>query len=177
MVDYSISCILSCLLNLGATLLTGPQAVVTEDVQGNVLTVSWPTPSNTNFLVAYRVSYSTSTSSARSRRQTTQTREVPTGTTSTTLDFAAFTDYTVNVDAIYAPPPDGNNVTVNLLPPTMFTTPQRRKKSVYSGINLENNLSIWGGGGGGGGGSYVLWNLRGSGLLYWKKIYKYLLIL
>ena len=131
LVDYSISCILSCLLNLGATLL-GPQAVVTEDVQGDVLTVSWPTPDNTNFLVAYSVSYSTS--SARSRRQASPIN-VPAGMTTTTLPFTAFSDYTVDVDAIYAPPPDRNNVTVSLLPSTPFMTPQRRKKLLYSRIN------------------------------------------
>ena len=115
---------------------------MTEDIQGDMLTVSWPTPKNTNFLVAYSVSYSTSF--AHSRRQTPV--EVPAGMTSTHLPFTAFSDYTVDVDAIYAPPPDGNRVPINLLPPTTFTTPPRRKKLVYSGINLENNLSIGGGG-------------------------------
>ena len=132
LVDYSISCILSCLLNLDATLLTGPQAVVTNTVgPGDMLNVSWPAPSNLNFLVAYSVSYSTSF--ARSRRQTPV--EVPAGTTTATLPFMAFTDYTVDVDAIYAPPPDGNRVTVSLLPSTPFTTPQRRKKLLYSRTN------------------------------------------
>ena len=117
-------------LHLDATLITGPQAVVTDTVDpGDVLTISWPAPSNINFLIAYSVSYSTSF--ARSRRQIPSPVEVPAGMTSTTLPFTAFTDYTVDVDAIYAPPPDGNRVTVNLLPLTTFTTPQRRKKLVY----------------------------------------------
>ena len=107
------------------TLLTGPQAVVTDSIGPNdVLTVSWPTPNNTNFLVAYRVFYTIS--SARSRRQAPSTREVPAGTTSTTLPFTAFMNYTVNVDAVYTIPP-GNNVSINLLPPTVFTTPERGK--------------------------------------------------
>ena len=110
-----------------ATLLTGPEAVLSNDVSPNdVLTVSWPAPMNTNFLVAYLVSYTTS--SARSRRQTLSTSEVPAGLTSTTLPFAPFTSFTVDVDAVYAPPPDGSIVVINLLPPTTFTTPQRSKK-------------------------------------------------
>jgi hypothetical protein len=36
-----------------------------------------------------------------------------------------FMIFTVDVDAIYTPPPSGNRVIVNLLPPTTFTTPQR----------------------------------------------------
>lgn len=111
--------------------MTGPEAVVTENVgENDVLTVSWPAPNNTNFLLAYHVSYSIST--ARSRRQASLTREVPVGTTSTTLGFTAFMNYTVNVDAVYAPPPGGNNVSIILLPPTVFTTPQRRKKHTLS---------------------------------------------
>ena len=110
-------------------LLTGAQAVVTNSVSPNdVLTISWPAPSNTNFLVAYHVSFTTG--SAHSRRQTSHV-EVPAGTTNTMLPFTAFTDYTVNVDAIYAPPPDGIRVSINLLPTTRFTTPQRRKKLLY----------------------------------------------
>ena len=105
---------------------------MTEDVQGDMLTVSWPTPNNTNFLIVYRVSYSTS--SARSRRQASPI-DVSAGMTSATLPFIAFTNYTVDVDAIFAPPPDGRSVTVNLLPSTMFTTPQRRKK-LYSNPGL-----------------------------------------
>ena len=93
----------------------------------DMLTVSWPTPDNTNFLVAYSVSF---TKSSHSQRQTSSV-EVPAGTTSTTLPFTAFTVYTVDVDAIYAPPPDGNRVSINLLPTTQFTTPQRRKKLLY----------------------------------------------
>ena len=109
--------------------MTGAQAVVTNSIGPNdVLTISWPAPSNTNFLVAYRVSYTIS--SAHSQGQAPLTREVPAGTTSTTLPFTAFMSYTVNVDAIYAPPP-GNNVSINLLPTTTFTTPERRKKMLY----------------------------------------------
>ena len=93
----------------------------------DVLTISWPTPDNTNFLVAYSVSF---TRSSRSRRQTSPV-EVPAGTTNAMLPFTAFTDYTVDVDAIYAPPPDGIRVSINLLPTTRFTTPQRRKKLLY----------------------------------------------
>jgi hypothetical protein len=60
------------------------------------------------------------------------TMEVPAGMTSATLDFIPFMDFTVDVDAIYTPPPDGNRVTINLLPPTTFTTPERRKKLTLS---------------------------------------------
>ena len=124
-------CILSCLFHLDTSLLTGPQAVVTDTLgPGDMLTISWPAPSNTNFLVAYSVSYSTSSRRHRTR-ETSLPVEVPAGTTNTTLPFTAFTNYTVNVDAIYAPPPDGNRVNIYLLPPTTFTTPQRRKKLVY----------------------------------------------
>ena len=130
---FNYSLINSSLFFSDGTLLTGPQAVVTNTVgPGDVLNVSWPTPSNTNFLIAYSVSYSTS---SRSRRQASSV-EVPADTTSTTLPFRAFTDYTVDVDAIYAPPPDGNRVAVNLLPPTTFTTPERRKKINYSNSGL-----------------------------------------
>jgi hypothetical protein len=123
--------VLSSLLHLDATLLTGPQAIVSNDVSPNdVLAISWPAPINTNFLVAYRVSYTTS--SAHSRRQTPSYVEVPAETTSTILPFAAFTSFTVDVDAVYTLPPGGNNVTVILLPPTTFTTPQRRKKLTLS---------------------------------------------
>ena len=114
---------------IDGALLTGPQAIVTNNVGPNdVLIVSWPAPSNTNFLMAYHVSFTTS--SARSRRQIS-TMEVPASTNSTTLPFTAFTNYTVDVDAIYAPPPDGNRVSINLLPTTKFTTPQRRKKLLH----------------------------------------------
>ncbi len=88
-----------------------------------MLTVSWPPPVNINFLVAYRVSYITS--SARSRRQMLSTSEVPAGMTSTTLPFMPFMNFTVDVVAIYDPPPSGNRVIINLLPPTTFMTPQR----------------------------------------------------
>ena len=118
---------LSSLLHLGATLLTGPEAVVSNDVSpDDVLTISWPAPINTNFLVAYRVSYTTS--SARSRQQTSSTSEVPVGIISTTLPFTPFVNFTVDVDVVYAPPPDGTRVVINLLPPTTFTTPERCKK-------------------------------------------------
>ena len=112
---------------VGATLLTGPEAVVSSDVSPNdVLTISWPAPMNANFLVAYHVSYTTS--SARGRRQTPSTSEVPAGMTSTTLPFTPFTDFIVDVDAVYAPPPDGTRVVINLLPPTTFRTPEIGKK-------------------------------------------------
>ena len=112
--------------------MTGPQAVVNNSVGPNdVLTISWPAPENTNFLVAYRVSFSTS--SARRRRQAS-TIEVPAGINNTTLPFIAFTDYAVDVDAVYAPPPDRNRVFVNLLPSTTFTTPQRRKNQIIMNI-------------------------------------------
>lgn len=91
----------------------------------NRLTVSWTAPPNQNFLMGYRVRYTTG--SARSRRQTSSV-EVSAGTTSTPLPFTAFTSYTVDVDAIYTPPPDGNREFIILLPSTTFTTPQRRKK-------------------------------------------------
>ena len=95
---------------------------------GDALTLSWPAPINTNFLVNYSVSYFTRSVQGRSP---TSTVEVPAVMTSTTLPFAVFTTYTVSVYAIYAPP-DGNRVTVNLLPPTMFTTQERRKNINYS---------------------------------------------
>ena len=50
-------------------------------------------------------------------------------TTSTQLPFTAFTNYMVGVDAVYASPPNGNKVFVNLLPPTTFTTPERGKEN------------------------------------------------
>ena len=129
----------SILLHLDATLL-GPDAVVSPQVAENdVLTVSWPAPQSTSFLVAYRVSFTTS--AARSRRQTSPV-EVPAEMTSTTLPFTAFTDFTVDVDAVYAPPPDGTRVFINLLPRTTFTTPQRGKKCTAQRFKL-----LWGRGG------------------------------
>ena len=144
MIIYRAIClILSSLLHLDATLLTGPEAVVSNDVSPNdVLTISWPAPMNANFLVAYRVSYTTSP--VRGRRQTPSTREVPAGMTRTTLPFAPFTNFIVDVDAVYAPPPDGNRVVIRLLPSTMFTTTQKGKKCTAQRFKLF----VWGGGGG-----------------------------
>ena len=122
--------------------MTGPEAVVSNNVAGpnDVLTVSWPAPMNTNFLVAYRVSYTIN--SARGRRQMSQPREIPAGMTSTTLTFIPFTNFTVDVDAVYAPPPDGTRVVIDLLPPTTFTTPPRGKKCTAQ----KFKLLCWGGG-------------------------------
>ena len=108
--------------------MTGPEAVVSNSVSSeDVLTVSWPAPMNTSFLDSYRVFFTTS--SARSRRQTSPV-DVSAGMTSTTLPFTPFTDFTVDVDAIYAPPPDGTRVAINLLPPTTFRTPETGKKCI-----------------------------------------------
>ena len=102
-----------------------PEARILNEVplRENELTVRWTAPPNQNFLTNYIVSYSTT--SVRNRRQVT-TVPVPAGTTSTTLPFVAFTDYTVDVDAIYNPP-GGDVVTVNLLPSTTFRTPERSR--------------------------------------------------
>ena len=91
----------------------------------NELIVSWTAPPNQNFLTGYDVFYNTSL--VRSRRQTMSMR-VGAGETSTPLPFAPFTTYMVGVNATYDPP-DGDMVSVSLLPSTTFQTPQRRKNS------------------------------------------------
>ena len=65
--------------------------------------------------------------------------EVPAGTTSTILPFTPFLNFTVDVDAVYAPPPDGDRVFIPLLPSTTFTTPQRRKEHT-----VANSILGWG---------------------------------
>ena len=115
---------------LGATLM--PEATVTNTTVGNVLTVSWPAATNRNFLDSYLISYTTSTpgSSTRRRRQASHVVVRP-DQTSTQIDFKPYTDYTVNVDAVYTPPPDGNTVIVPLLPATIFRSPERRMKVLF----------------------------------------------
>ena len=108
-----------------------PEARVNNVTNGNILTVSWPPAINTNFLDSYIVSYTTFLpgSSARRRRQTSSRRsvQVTSDQTSTQLMFTAYTDYMVDVDALYTPP-NANNVTVSLLPTTTFRSPERRMK-------------------------------------------------
>ena len=126
---------------LDAPLLTGSEAVVANNIGPNdVLTISWPPPNNTIFLVAYSVSYTTS--SARSRRQMPVVMEVPAGTTSTTLPFSPFLNFTVDVDAVYAPPPDRDRVSIPLLPSTTFTTPQRRKRHNCFTLSSQAQIQI-----------------------------------
>ena len=115
-----------------------PAARVTDITNGNELTVSWPAATNMNFLDSYLISYTTSTpgSSTRRRRQASPiTVPVPSGQTSTQIDFTPYTDYTVNVGAVYTPP-NGNNVTVPLLPATMFRSQERRMKLLYLNFNI-----------------------------------------
>ena len=111
-----------------------PAATVTNTTVDDVLTVSWPPATNLNFLDSYRVSYTTSTpgSSTRRRRQASPiTVPVPSDQTSTQIDFTPYTDYMVDVDALYTPPPDGNTVTVPLLPTTTFRSQERCMKLLY----------------------------------------------
>ena len=115
----------------------GPEAEVSNEdtvLPNNMFTISWPPPMNRDFLVAYSVSYTIS--SVRSRRQTSPAREVPAEMTSTTLPFIPFTDFTVDVDAVYTPPPDGTRVVINLLPPTTFRTPEIGKKCTAQRFKL-----------------------------------------
>ena len=118
-----------CVVHLGESLM--PAARVTVDIgAGDWLTVSWPPPDNMDFLSAYIVFYTSttrSTSSGRRRRQAGTMFNVSASMTSTTLRFQPFSNYTVNVSAVYAPPPSGNEVAVILLPTTTFTTPERGK--------------------------------------------------
>ena len=65
--------------------------------------------------------------------------EVPPDRTCIPLMFSAFTYYMVDVDAVYAPPPDANNVTVRLLPTTTFTTQGRGNKLQWLGYSLHNS--------------------------------------
>lgn len=112
-----------------------PAAKVRETVAGNTLSVTWPAPENTDFLMAYRVSY-TSTSrigtGGRRRRQASTPvtlRDIPaTAPRSASLTFQPFSNYAVDVLAVYNPPPTNAEVTVILLPTTNFSTPERRKK-------------------------------------------------
>ena len=120
-----------------------PATRVTDTTNGNELTVSWPAATNMNFLDSYLVSYTTSTpgSSSRRRRQASPiTVLVPSAQTSTQIDFTPYTDYMVDVDAVYTPPPNGNNVTVPLLPTTTFRSQERRMKLLY--LNLYNILTL-----------------------------------
>ena len=129
------------LFHLGATLMPG--ARVSNETNGNVLTVSWPPATNMNFLSFYLVSYTTSTpgSSTRRRRQASPvTVQVPSAQTSAQLMFTPYTDYMVNVDAVYTPPPDGNSVTIPLLPTTTFRSQERRMKLLY--LNFYNILTL-----------------------------------
>ena len=124
----------------------GAEAVVSNEdtvLPNNMFTISWPPPTNKNFLVAYSVSYTTS--SVRTRRQMPSTSEVPAGMTSTTLPFTPFTDFTVEVDAVYAPPPDGTRVAIDLLPPTTFRTPEGGKKCSAQRFKLFVCVCVWGG--------------------------------
>ena len=127
------------LFHLGATLMPG--ARVSNESNGNVLTVSWPPATNMNFLSFYLVSYTTSTpgSSTRRRRQASPV-VVPSDQTSAEIDFTPYTDYMVDVDAVYTPPPGGNTVTVPLLPTTAFRSEERRMKLLY--LNLYNILTL-----------------------------------
>ena len=117
------------LFHLGATLL--PEARVSNEINGNVLTVSWPPTTNRNFLMFYNVMYTTSMpgSSTRRRRQASPMFvQVPSDQTRAELMFTPYTDHMVDVDALYTPPPDGNTVTVPLLPTTTFRSPERHMK-------------------------------------------------
>ena len=110
-----------------------PAARVENNVGAHdVLTVSWPAPENVNFLRVYVVSYTNTTRSmpsGRRRRQagTPMSMNVSATMTSAVLPFQPFSNYMVDVSAVYAPPPSGNEVAVILLPTTTFTTPERGK--------------------------------------------------
>ena len=110
-----------------------PAARVTRNIGvGDTLTVSWPAPENKNFLRRYTVSYTNTSrlnSSTHRRRQAgAQMKNVSAGMRSTDLTFQPFSNYMVDVSAVYVPPPSGNEVVVILLPTTTFTTPERGKK-------------------------------------------------
>ena len=111
-----------------------PAARVTNNIgAGDTLTVSWPTPENVNFLRVYVVSYTSGTRptpSGRRQRQagTPMSMNVSATMTRAVLLFQPFSNYMVDVSAVYAPPPSGNEVAVILLPTTTFTTPERSKK-------------------------------------------------
>ena len=110
----------------------------------NRLMVSWPAPTNRNFLIAYRVSFTTSQPTRRRTQtpgRTVTLIEISPDRTSTLLMFSAFTDYMVDVDAVYAPPPDASNVTVRLLPTTTFRTPERGNKLQWHGYCLHNSAA------------------------------------
>ena len=65
--------------------------------------------------------------SSHKQRQTPSPIDVHSDTTSAALKFRPFSDYTVDVNAVFAPPPDTVDVVVPLLPTTFFSTPERRK--------------------------------------------------
>ena len=110
-----------------------PNAHVTISTVGNTLTVSWPTAEKSSFLRGYRLFFtviSLVTLSARRHRQTTSPVNVGPDQTSTQIDFQPFSTYTVNVSAVYNPPPNAIEVLVDLLPTTTFVTPERRKQGL-----------------------------------------------
>ena len=95
------------------------------------ITFSWPAPENVNFLMNYRVSYTSTpiSTSKRRRRQSpsSDSLTVPANMRSTDLVFQPYSMYMVDVDAIYNPP-NRDEVTVCLLPTTRITTPQGSKR-------------------------------------------------
>ena len=108
-----------------------PDTLVMGTVSGTSITFSWPAPENVNFLMNYRVAYSSTpiSTSKRRRRQSLSSDilTVPADMRSTDLVFQPYSRYIVRVDAIYNPPNSGE-VTVRLLPTTPITTPQGSKK-------------------------------------------------
>ena len=116
-----------------------PNAQVMDTVSGTSITFSWPVPENVNFLMNYRVSYSSTpiSTSKRRRRQSpsSDSLTVSADMRSTDLVFQPYSRYMVDVDAIYNPPYSGN-VTVRLLPTTPITTPQGSKRLQIHSHNL-----------------------------------------
>ena len=119
----------------GMTLM--PSERVTNTIVGDTLTVSWPPAENLNYLRGYRVFFTATslvTPSSRRRRQTTSPVNVGPDQTSTQIGFQPFSTYTVDVSAVYNPPPNANDheVLVGLLPTTTFTTPERCKLTMHA---------------------------------------------
>ena len=120
----------TCFVHLGESLM--PAARVTNNMgAGGRLTVSWPPPENKNFLRGYIIVY---TSIARSTSNESRqmlvgppviTLYVSASMASTSLPFQPFSNYTVDVSALYDLPPSGDGVLVILLPTTTFSTPEQ----------------------------------------------------
>ena len=95
--------------------------------------VTWPAPTNINFLASYRVSYTVESrqTGGRRKRQASQPMEQTvsadgTNNGSADLPLVPYSTYNVNINAIYRPP-NGEPVEVRLLPTTPIDTPEGSK--------------------------------------------------